>query len=113
MTTVGNSYLTLKDYYAQLEGDGKISTGIIDLFVHTNPMLEDAAIIECNDGTSHRTTVRNGLPEPQFRKFYQGVPSTKGDYTQVTDTTAMLSDYSYVDKDLADLNSDVDQFRAN
>lgn len=113
MATVGNTYPSLKDYYSQLEGDGKITSTIIDLFVQSNPMLEDAVAVECNDGTSHKTTVRNGLPDPQFRKFYQGVPATKGDYTQVTDATAMLSDYSYVDKDLADLNGNTNQFRLN
>lgn len=113
MAIVGNTYPSLKDYYSQLEGNGEITSSVIDLFVQSNPMLEDAVTIECNDGTSHKTTVRNGLPEPQFRKFYQGVPCTKGDYTQVTDSTAMLSDYSYVDKDLADLNGNTNRFRLN
>lgn len=113
MATVNNSYPSLRDYYAQLEGDGKITSTLIDLFIQSNTMLEDAVVLECNDGSKHRTTVRNGLPEPQFRKFYQGVPCSKGEYTTVEDTTAMLSDYSNVDKDLADLNGNTNQFRLN
>lgn len=113
MATVGNTYLTLKDMYSQMEGDGKVTATIIDLFAQSNTLLEDAVAIECNDGTSHKTTVRNGLPEPEFRKFYQGVKCQKGDYTQVTDTTAMLDDYSLVDKKLADLNGNTNQFRLN
>lgn len=113
MATKGNTYPSLKDYYSQLEGDGKITSTLIDLFVKSNTMLEDAVTVECNDGTSHKTTVRNGLPEPEFRKFYQGVASTKGDYTPVTDTTAMLEDFSKVDKKLADLNGNTNQFRLN
>ena len=113
MATVGNSYPSLRDYYAQLEGDGKITSTLIDLFIQSNTMLEDAVVLECNDGSKHKTTVRNGLPEPQFRRFYQGVPCTKGEYTTVEDTTAMLSDYSNVDKDLADLNGNTNQFRLN
>ena len=97
MATVGNTYPSLKDYYSQLE-NGKITSTLIDLFLKCNPMLEDAVTIECNDGTSHKTTVRNGLPEPEFRKFYQGVPSTKGEYTQIQEATAMLEDFSKVDK---------------
>ncbi|MBO7211124.1 MAG: hypothetical protein J6V44_09030 [Methanobrevibacter sp.] len=112
MATKGNTFLTLKDYYSQLEG-GQITSTIIDMNVSANPMLEDAVVIECNDGTTHKTTVRNGLPEPQFRKFYQGVKATKGDYTQVTDGCAMLADYSHVDKDLAELNGNTNQFRLN
>ncbi len=113
MATKGNTYPSLKDYYSQLEGDGKITSSIIDLFVQSNTILEDAIAIECNDGTNHKTTVRNGLPEPQFRQFYKGAKCTKGEYTTVTDSTAMLSDYSNVDKDLADLNGNTSQFRLN
>lgn len=112
MTTVGNTYLTLKDKYSQMEG-GKVASTIIDLLAMSNPLLEDAVVIECNEGTTHKTTVRNGLPEVEFRKFYQGVKCSKGDYTQVTDTTGMLEVYSEVDKALADLNGDVNQFRLN
>lgn len=53
------------------------------------------------------------MPSPQFRQFYQGVECQKGDYTPVTDTTAMLDDYSEVDKKLADINGNTNQFRLN
>lgn len=113
MPTKGNTFPTIRDYYAQQEGDGKITATIIDMNISANPMLEDATVVECNDGTSHKTTVRNGCPEPQFRKFYQGVKCSKGEYTQVTDSVGMLADYSNVDKDLADLNGNTNQFRLN
>lgn len=112
MPTVGNTFLTLKDKYAQTEG-GKVTATIIDLFVQSNTILEDAVTLPCNDGSSHKTTVRNGLPEPEFRKFYQGVKCQKGDYTQITDTTSMIEVYSECDKALADLNDDTAQFRLN
>ena len=63
--------------------------------------------------STHKTTVRNGLPEVEFRKFYQGVSCSKGEYTQITDTTGMLEVYSQVDKSLADLEGDTQQFRLN
>lgn len=113
MAVKGNTFPTLKDYYSQLEGDNKVTSTIIDLFLKSNAMLEDAVTIECNDGTSHKTTVRNNMPEPDFRKFYQGVACTKGDYTPVTDGTAMLEDFAKVDKKLADLNGNTNQFRLN
>jgi len=112
MATVGNTYLTLRDKLSQTEG-GKVTATIIDMFAESNTLLEDAVVVECNDGTSHKTTVRNGLPDIEFRKFYQGVNCSKGDYTQITDTTSMLDDYSECDKKLADLNGDVAQFRLN
>lgn len=112
MATVGNTYLTLKDKYAQTEG-GKVTNTIIDLLAETNAVLEDAVVVECNNGTSHKTTVRNGLPTAEFRKFYQGVSPQKGTYTQVTDATGMLETYSEVDAALADLNGDKEQFLMN
>lgn len=110
---IGNNYLTLKDMYSQMEGDGKVTAAIIDLFVSSNAILEDAIAVECNEGTHHKTTVRNGLPQPQFRQFYQGVECQKGDYTPVVDSTSMLDDYSEVDKKLADINGNTNQFRLN
>ena len=112
MATVGNTYLTLKDKFAQKE-NGKIATTIVDLLAQSNVLIEDAVVRECNEGSTHKTTVRNGLPEVEFRKFYQGVSASKGEYTQITDTTGMLEVYSQVDKSLADLEGDTDQFRMN
>ena len=96
MAVIGNTYLTLKDKFAQKE-NGKIATTIVDLLSQSNVLLEDAVVRECNEGSTHKTTVRNGLPEVEFRKFYQGVASSKGEYTQITDTTGMLEVYSQVD----------------
>lgn len=112
MTTKGNTYLTLKDKFAQKE-NGKIANTIIDILSQTNVLIEDAVVRECNEGSTHKTTVRNGLPEIEFRKFYQGVNSSKGEYTQITDSTGMLEVYSQVDKSLADLEGDTSQFRMN
>ena len=113
MATIGQDYLTLKDMYAQMGADGKVTAALIELFMTSNAILEDAIAVECNEGTSHKTTVRNGLPDIQFRNFYQGVKCTKGDYTTVTDTTSMLDAYSEVDKKLADINGNTAQFRLN
>ncbi len=112
MALVGNTYLTLKDHFAQKE-NGRITNTIVDLLAQSNVILEDAVVRECNEGSTHKTTVRNGLPEVEFRKFYQGVSASKGEYTQITDTTGMLEVYSQVDKSLADLEGDTAQFRMN
>ena len=113
MATVGNTYLTLKDKFSQKEGNGSITKTIIELLAQTNEILDDAVVRECNSGSVHKTTVRNGLPEVEFRKFYEGVACQKGEYTQVTDATGMLEVYSEVDKALADLEGDTAQFRLN
>lgn len=112
MATVGNTYLSLKDRFAQTQ-NGQIANTVVDLLTQSNVLLEDAVIRECNEGSTHKTTVRNGLPEVEFRKFYQGVNCSKGEYTQITDATGMLEVYSQVDKSLADLEGDCKQFRMN
>ncbi len=112
MSLVGNTYLTLKDHFAQKE-NGRITNTIVDLLAQSNVLIEDAVVRECNEGSTHKTTVRNGLPDVEFRKFYQGVSASKGEYTQITDTTGMLEVYSQVDKSLADLEGDTKQFRLN
>ena len=112
MALVGQTYLTLKDKFAQ-RVNGRVANTIIDILSSTNAILEDAVVRECNEGSTHKTTVRNGLPEVEFRKFYQGVNCSKGEYTQITDSTGMLEVYSQVDKALADLEGDTQQFRIN
>ncbi len=112
MSVVGNTYITLKDKMAQTE-NGRAANAIVSLLAQSNSLLEDAIVRECNEGSTHKTTVRNGLPEVEFRKFYQGVSSSKGEYTQITDSTGMLEVYSQVDKSLADLEGDTAQFRMN
>lgn len=112
MALVGNTYLTLKDKLSQTE-NGKVTSTIIDLFSMSSSILDDAAIKECNDGTTNKTTVRNGLPNVEFRQFYDGVNCSKGQYTQIQDGTGMLEAYSEVDKSLADMNDDKNQFRLN
>ena len=112
MALMGETYLNLKDTLAQQE-NGTVTATIIDLFAESNVLMDDAIVMECNDGSSHKTTVRNGLPEVEFRKFYQGVKNTKGEYTQVTDTTSMLAAYSLIDKALADISKNPNQLRLN
>ena len=68
MATVGNTYLTLADKFAQKEGNGSITKTIIELLNQSNEILDDAVVRECNSGSVHKTTVRNGLPDVEFRK---------------------------------------------
>ncbi len=110
--SIGNTYLTLADMYKQQEG-GEITASIIELLSQTNELLQDANVIECNDGTGHKTTVRNGLPSATFRKLYQGVMPSKSTTSQVRDTTSMLEAYSEVDSALVELSGNQAQFRLN
>lgn len=111
MATVGNMYPTLSDLKKQEWGDD-IAT-IIDMLVQYNSMFEDAPMIECNDGGSHLTTVRTGLPTPTWRKLYKGVTPTKGTTAQVKDATGMLEDWSEIDAKLVEKAKNPAKFRLN
>ncbi|MGD9156927.1 MAG: hypothetical protein PVG39_00845 [Desulfobacteraceae bacterium] len=103
-------YPNLINLTKTMDPDGSIAD-VGELLTQYNPILEDIPLVEGNLPTGHRVTVRNGLPTPVWRKFYQGVTPTKGKTTQVDDTIGMCEDYGEVDKDLADLNGNTSEFR--
>lgn len=110
LATIGGTALTYADWAKRIDDDGKIAT-IINLLSQTNEVLEDMLTIEANGPTSHKTTVRTGLPSATWRLLNYGVAKTKTTTAQVTDTIGMLETYSEVDKDLADLNGNTAEFR--
>ncbi len=110
MATVGNTYLTIGDLYKRKDPDDQIAA-IIELLSETNPILEDAVALECNDGTKHLTTVRTGLPTATWRMLYQGVQPSKSTTKQVVDTTGMLESWSEVDADLVEKSGNPGAFR--
>jgi len=111
MATVGTKYPNLQDVASRTK-DGKIMT-IVEMLEESNEMLEDIPWVEGNLATGHKTTIRTGLPEPTWRKLYQGVQPTKSKTVAVTDTCGMLENYSEIDKEVADLNGNSADFRAS
>lgn len=101
---------TLMDLAKRLDPDNKIAT-IVELLMQTNEILDDMTWMEGNLPTGHRTTVRTGLPAPTWRKLYGGVQPAKSTTRQITDNTGMMEAYAEVDKALADLNDNTDEFR--
>ena len=101
MATLGTSYLNLADRLKR-EENGEQAATIIEMMNETNVIMQDANVIECNDGSSHITTIRTGLPTATFRRLYGFVPPSKSTTAQVKDPTGMLETYSIVDKDLVD-----------
>ena len=110
MAIIGNLNPTLVDVAKATDSEGRI-LGIVELLHQQNEMLTDMGWVEANGTTSHRTTVRTGLPTAIWRKLYQGVPTSKSTRAQVTDTVAMLETRSEIDKALADLNGNTAAFR--
>lgn len=112
MATVGNTYLNLADLRKQQNKYDEIAN-IIEIMAQQNEMFSDAPTFECNEGNAHLTTIRAGLPEPTWRKLYQGVQPTKGTTTQVRDTTGFLEDWSEIDAKLVEKAKEPQKFRLN
>jgi hypothetical protein len=112
MATVGNTYMTLADVYRQSANSEEIAT-VIELLAQTNPILQDAIVQECNDGTKHLTTVRSGLPSVMWRRLYEGVQPSKATTKQIVDSTGMLEAWSEVDAKLVEISPDPKKLRMN
>lgn len=110
MAVKGLTALTLADWGKRVDGNGKIDK-IIELLGQTNPILDDMLFVEGNLPTGHRTTVRSGLPTATWRLLNYGVQPSKSTTVQITDSIGMLEAYSEIDKSLADLNGNTNDFR--
>lgn len=109
MGILGGNNPTLMDIARRTDGNGKIAK-IVEMLSEQNSILDDMMFEQCNSGSSHRTTVRTGLPEAVWRKLYEGVPSSKSETEQIMDSCGMLETYSEIDKALADMAPDKGAF---
>lgn len=105
MATLGTRNLTMMDIAKRMDPAGKVDT-IVEILNQKHEILDDANVVVCNDGTSHKTTIRTGIPTPTWKKFYKGVLSTKSSTAQVVDSCGMLKAIATVDADLVDASSD-------
>ena len=103
MAELGTQNPNYLDWTKRLDPDGSIAT-VAEILSETNPIVGDAVVVEANGPTSHRTTVRTGLPTGTWRRLNYGVQVEKSRTAQITDTIGMLEAYAEVDKDLAVLN---------
>lgn len=111
MSVLGANNPTLLDLAKRSDPDGKVSSTIVEILNQTNQVLEDMTYVEGNLPTGHRSTIRTGIPDPTWRRMYQGVQPTKSTTAQVTDNCGMLEAYNEIDKALADLNGNTSAFR--
>lgn len=112
MATLGQTFPTLADLRRQTDRNDNVAD-VIEIMAQTNSMLKVGVAVECNQGHEHLTTMRAGLPEPTWRRLYEGVQPTKGTTTQVTDATGYMEDWSEVDAKLVHRAKDPQKFRFN
>ncbi|MCD8352443.1 MAG: hypothetical protein LUC93_17705 [Planctomycetaceae bacterium] len=101
---VGMESMTLADLAKRLGADHAIAK-VIEILEQTNEILPDAMWLEANNITTHRTTIRNGLPESFWRTLNRGVPRSKSTTIQHDDSIGILETWAVVDKALAELNN--------
>lgn len=110
MATLGANVLTLADWAKRLDPEGK-TPDIVELLSQTNEILLDMGFKEGNLPTGERTTVRTGLPTVYWRTINQGTQPSKSTTAQVDESCGMLEAWSEVDRKLAELNGQVNEFR--
>jgi hypothetical protein len=112
MATIGTQNLTLLDLQKRMDPNGNVAQ-IIEQLDQSTEIIQDMTMVECNQGSSFVTTVRNGLPSVTWRKLYGGVQASKSATSQITDTCGMLEAYSQTDKAIVDKSKDRASFRAS
>lgn len=110
MATLSSNALTLADHAKRVDPEGKIPK-IVELLSQSNEILDDMLFVEGNLPTGHRTSVRTGLPSVFWKLLNQGVQPSKSLTAQIDEQCGMLEAWSEVDKEVAELNGNVNAFR--
>ena len=85
---------------------------IVEVLDQENEWLQDAIWLEANQSMGHITTQRTSKPSGTWRKINEGVAPSASSTKQITEGIGILEDYSRIDKLLAELSGNVEQFRS-
>jgi hypothetical protein len=110
MAALDTFYPTLLDLGKRLDPNGYVDT-IAEVLDTQKPILKYAPWYPANEGTSHRTTIRTGIPLPIFRKLYGGVKPSKSTTMQVRDTLGFMENLAEVDAKMIEINGNTAAFR--
>ncbi|MDR2209359.1 MAG: hypothetical protein LBE22_10375 [Azoarcus sp.] len=95
MATVGGYFTDISDIKDQ---DGyKRVRPFVNLMAGLSGFVATAYWTQATNGDKHETDMQVSMPEPMFRRLYQGVPPTKGRTQRITDTCAILADRWEID----------------
>src|SRR4051794_17991141 len=112
MATLASNNLTLIDLQKRMDPDGEMAT-IVELLDQSSEMLQDMTFVVCNDGSSHQTTIRTGLPHGTWVGYNEGTQPSKSTTAQVRATTGHLEAVSQVSKRIAEKGGNPDEVRAS
>ena len=85
----------------------------VNLMTQNNELLNDAELMKCNMGDSHRVEIMTGLPESYWTKYYEGVQPSNGTMAIVDESTAMLQASSQIDINLLKVSENPKKDRMN
>ena len=101
---------TLIDVAKSFDPQGNVAV-VAELLNQSNEIIQYMPFNEGNLPTGHKAVVRAGLPAVTLRRFYQGVTPSKSGRATIEDVCAMQEGRNEIDKDLAELNGNVNAFR--
>lgn len=104
-------YYNLLDHAKQFSPTGD-EYAVAKVLEQSNPVIKDMPVIESNDESGHTYAVQTGIPEPTWRRAYQGVEPTKHTQKVVHDTYGRMSAYSIVDVAVAEKGGKIAETRA-
>jgi hypothetical protein len=84
---------------------------IVELLNMSNQMMLDLPNTACNNGELHRSLIRDTYPIAEVHGYNEGVGNSASQTRQVEDGLMMMSQYSIVDKRLADDSGQKDKIR--
>jgi hypothetical protein len=110
MAELSTKWPTILDVTKRLDPNGSISA-VGEILNQTNEILDDIPWMEGNLPTGHKYPVRASIPTPTWRLLNSGVQPVKSATNQFTDVCGMMENYSEIDKDLAMLNGNTEEWR--
>lgn len=111
MAIIAEKHYNLLDYSQQFDEKGDL-VATANILVKSNPMIEDAVLIESNSDAGHLHAIQTSIPEGTWRRAYEGVPYEKGTQKQVMDSFGLLSANSLVDQIIAEKGGKINEVRS-
>lgn len=110
MSVLTHSVPNILDISTRYTSDGK-PLPIAEILTRKKPVFQDIPWVEANTTNGHRLAVETELPEAVLRKLNGGVKPSAGRAASITEATAEFASLGQVDKVLAQLSTNVADFR--
>lgn len=110
MAVLGGDILNYADIQQRLDPRG-MPAMVAELLKQACPVVDDIPWAASNLPTSHKSTLRIGLPTVHLRRVNEGVPASKSQTSVIEDGMAMMAAWSHVDAKLLELSGHPEAIR--